>query len=70
MKLRHVHECTSVYEGTNKISTQKCKYSKKLGVGLSSTKKVSFTCFSRSHLKLMKNAFYFILKALFVRKIF
>ena len=34
------------------------------------TKKFLFICFNKSPLKMMKNAFYFILKALFVLKIF
>ena len=38
-------------------------------VGLSSSNKTCFTCFNESLLK-RKNAFYFILKALFVLKIF
>ena len=38
-------------------------------VGLSPSKKY-FSCFNRSPLKLMKNAFYFVLKALFPLKIF
>ena len=33
-------------------------------------KKFIFTCFNESSLKMMKNAFYLILKALFVLKIF
>ena len=41
----------------------------KLKVGLSSSKKI-FICFNDSPSKMMKNAFYFILKALFVLKIF
>ena len=39
-------------------------------VGLSPSKKDFFICFNSSPSKLMKNAFYFILKALFVLKIF
>ena len=38
-------------------------------VGLSPSKK-GVVCFIESHLKVMKNAFYFILKALFFLKIF
>ena len=34
------------------------------------TKKFLFICFSENPLKMMKNAFYFIFKALFVLKIF
>ena len=40
-----------------------------LKVGLSSSKKISIILLIESPLKLMKNAFYFILKALFVLKI-
>ena len=39
-------------------------------VGLSSFKKNCFICFNESPLKMMKNVFYFILKALYVLKIF
>ena len=41
-----------------------------LKVGLSPSKQVIFIHFNESPLKMMKNAFYFILKALFVIKIF
>ena len=33
-------------------------------------KKICFICFNESLLKMVKNAFYFVLKALFVLKIF
>ena len=39
-------------------------------VGLSPSKKILFYCFIESPLKKTKNAFYFVLKALFVLKIF
>ena len=39
-------------------------------VGLSPSKKSFFICFNDSPSKMMKNAFYFILKALFLLKIF
>ena len=39
-------------------------------VGLSPSKKICVICFSENLLKMMKNAFYFILKALFVLKMF
>ena len=39
-------------------------------VGLSLYKKICVICFIESSVKMMKNAFYFILKALFVLKIF
>ena len=42
----------------------------RLKVGVSTSKKIFFICFSDSPSKMMKNAFYFILKALFVLKIF
>ena len=38
--------------------------------GLSPSNKFISVCFNESPLKMMKNAFYFILKALFVLKIF
>ena len=39
-------------------------------VELSPSKQACFICFDESPLKVMENAFYFILKALFVLKIF
>ena len=39
-------------------------------VGLSPSKNIIFTSFKEIPLKMMKNAFYFILKVLFVLKIF
>ena len=39
-------------------------------VGLSPSRKICFICFNESTLKMMKNAFYFILKAFIVLKIF
>ena len=39
-------------------------------VGLSPSRKNCVICFVESPLKIMRNAFYFILKALFVLKIF
>ena len=41
-----------------------------LKVGLLPSEKVCFICFNKSLLKIIKNAFYFILKAPFVLKIF
>ena len=41
-----------------------------LKVGLSPSKKVSVICFIENPLKMMKDAFYFIVKALFILKIF
>ena len=43
---------------------------KYLKVGVSLSKKICVICFTESPLTMMKNAFYFILKALFVLKIF
>ena len=42
------------------VSIKKCKCE---------PKKLNFICFNKSLLNMMKNAFYFILKALFVLKI-
>ena len=41
-----------------------------LKVGLSPSKKICVICLIESPLKMMKNAFYFVLKALFVLKVF
>ena len=46
-----------------------CSLKNDLKVGLSPSKKNCFICFYESPLKMMKNAFYFTLKALFVLKI-
>ena len=45
-------------------------FNSNIKVGLSSSKKKKFICFNVSPSKMMKNAFYFILKAPFVLKIF
>ena len=42
----------------------------RLKVGLSLSKKICVTCLIESPLKMMKNIFYFVLKAFFVLKIF
>ena len=39
-------------------------------VGLSTSKNICSICLDKSPLKIIKNAFYFILKALFILKIF
>ena len=39
-------------------------------VGLSPSKKIVFIYFNESPLKMMKNVFYFVLKALFIPKMF
>ena len=51
----------------NKLKKFACFF--KVGLSPSKKKKV-FICFNGSPSKMMKNAFYFILKALFVPKIF
>ena len=45
------------------------EFDEKLKVVLSSSKKIYFVCFNESPLKMMKNTFYFILKAILVLKI-
>ena len=47
-----------------------CWYGCVFEVGLSPSENVGFICFNGSLLKIIKNAFYFILKAYFVLKIF
>ena len=46
------------------------KVKKDLKVRLSPSKKIRVICFIESPLKMMKNTFYFILKVIFVLKIF
>ena len=53
---------------SNKIVNFLVKYGFK--VRLSHSKKNCFICFNESPLEMMKNAFYFILKAFFVLEIF
>ena len=55
------------YFSFNYLGLQQIKV---LKVGLSPSKKVSFVCSNGRPLKMMKNAFYFILKALSILKIF
>ena len=45
------------------------RFNSLVNVGLSPSKKVLFTCFNKSPLKMKKNAFYIVLKTLFVPKI-
>ena len=59
-KLNQCNETECIIKTTAKI----------LKVGLSPSNKNSFFCFNESPLKMMKNAFYFISKALFVLQIF
>ena len=61
---------SSSVNNTNRTSKDNRKRKRKVKVGFSPSKKVYFICFIESPLKMMKNAFYFILKALFVLKIF
>ena len=51
------------------LKVSKANEMSELKVGLSPSKKNCVTCFIESPLKMMKNAFYFILKALFFLKI-
>ena len=48
----------------------RCEAKGNIKVGLSPSKKMCIICLIESPLKMMKNAFYFILKALFILKIF
>ena len=54
----------------NKLSFRCVNTSVIFKVELSPSKKFFVVCFNESPLKMMKNAFYFILKALFILKIF
>ena len=58
-------------EISNKMKVDwESKIKETIQVGLSPSKKNCFIWFSESTLKIMKNTFYLILKALFVLKIF
>ena len=46
-----------------------CNINDLYNVGQKHLKSVCFTCFNENSLKMMKNVFYFILKALFVLEI-
>ena len=63
----HVFLVTIIKSGMHSYTTLYILFFK---VGLSSFKQNSFICFDESLLKMMKSAFYFILKALSVLKIF
>ena len=41
-----------------------------LKVGSSTSKKICFVCFNESPLKMMKNTFHFVIRALYILKIF
>ena len=51
------------------IFYRKCTYLNLLKVGLSPSKEISCICFNESVVKMMENAFYFILNAFFGLKI-
>ena len=53
-----------------KVSYQQHIFSEKLMSDSSKKKKIVLLCFDESSLKLKKNTFYYILKAIFVLKIF
>ena len=53
-----------------KLNIHRTEFLVDLKVGLSPSKKMCVICFIESPLKMMKNAFYFVSKALFVLKIF
>ena len=59
-KSREFHKCSKLSNSSKLI----------LKVGLLPSKKVFFICFNDSPSKMMKNAFYFIVKSLFILKIF
>ena len=60
----------SVAEVFHKLSFKCCLGSSRTQFGLSSSKKICVVCFIKSPLKMIKNALHFILKDLFVLKIF
>ena len=60
----------NIYIRTKQEISKKPTDDSKIKVGLSPSKKNCVICFIESPLKMMKNAFYFILKTLFVLKIF
>ena len=73
--LKNTCNTEKIILNTSSQRAAKLKYSHNFSlifkVGLSLCKKICFICFNESSLKVVKNAFYFILKkALFVLKIF
>ena len=58
------------YEGKFQGNIKAGHANKRLKVGLSPSKKIFLVCFNESPLKMMKNALYFMLKALFALKLF
>ena len=73
MKQTHIRSCKQQKAAQDhdfgKVQFVKFLFVNVFEVGLSLSKKSCFICFNENPLKMMKNAFYFILKALFVLKI-
>ena len=65
-----ISNCASVGDLIAAIEGLGCGSGAFLKVGLSPSKKNCVICLIENPLKMMKNAFYFILKALFVLRIF
>ena len=70
MTNRKHNKFRKTYEMTVSFKLNIADFLSLLKVGLSPSKKVCFICFNQRPLKMMKNAFCFLLKALFVLKIF
>ena len=70
--MQQIYERTPIPKSDfNKVALQRIIIFKSfIKVGLSPSKNFFLICFNDSPSKMMKNAFYFILKALFVLKIF
>ena len=75
--LRSLRETKSIVNcglnaGTKMIADEsfELKLTKNLKSDSHLSKRILFVCFNENPLKMMKNAFYFILKALFLLKIF
>ena len=64
------HDKAAVHPLAEKLTLQQNSTLWRIKVGLPPSKKNCVICFIESPLKMMKNAFYFILKALFFLKIF
>ena len=67
--MRSVILDTAFSDNLNSTDEQQWIWRKNLKSDSHLPKKVFITCFNDSPLKMMKNAFYFILKAIFVLKI-
>ena len=61
--------CNNIKFISNNVREMK-NSDRRIKVGLSPSKKICVICLIESPLKMMKNAFYFILKAPFVLKLF